>query len=153
MACNGALVSGQDTRRTADVTIAFEGVANGLSDCVVRGTGRGSYCIQIWPPEEAPEGHFIERSDIADCGGAAVIVNDDSGPIEFRENAIHRSLMGIYWYGWPGHWMEGAMLQNTFHDNRKNDIECWSRSPGIVGEGNRTGAEPPRCSGCNHCPF
>jgi hypothetical protein len=152
LACNGAHIEGPGKEfPSPNLTIAveFDGDENGLSDCVIRGGNLDGYCVQSWGARQV----LIERSDISNCGGAAVTI--DTGSASLVGNTIHDSLLGIDWYGYgrASSLLTGSMVGNRFSGNRKSDIDCFGRDLMVTGYDNVRGNGPAVCTGCANCPF
>jgi hypothetical protein len=134
-----------------NISVAFEGTQNALFSCVVNGGGGIGYCVVVNSNGSAfPQTHAIEGSNIGNCGGSAVEIEDNMSNISIDNSTLHDSLLGTFWAGTN---TGGNMSNNTFTNNT-TDIQCQNADLGVNGSGNHGSVNgKPSCVTCGHCSF
>jgi hypothetical protein len=134
-----------------NVSVAFQGTQNALFNCIVDGGGGNGYCVDVFTSGTAfPQVHEIESANISNCGGTAVLMEDNVSNVNIDNSNLHNSLVGAFWVGTN----TGASMSNNSFSSNSTDIQCQSADLGVTGNGN-TGSfsGKPSCTACGHCSF
>jgi hypothetical protein len=134
-----------------NVSVAFEGTQNALYDCIVNGGGGLGYCVEVNSSGTSTiQSHYISSSNIGNCGGTAVLVDQNFGNLSVVNSTLHDSQLGVFWVGTNA---GGSMQNNSFVSNT-TDIQCQNADTGVTGSGNHgTTGGNTNCVTCGNCPF
>jgi hypothetical protein len=146
-----ATISGSGTFGMGTATVVYDGVRNGVSECIVEGAGADA-CILI-DTDAMQDLHYVRYSDISGCG-RGIHVTANGNDVELDGSSIHdNTVAGIVFDTGD----KNGFLQNHNFDSNGTpamDITCASPSPELQSFGNNNGANgAPICQGCAACPF